>query len=116
MLKAIGGYPKDQQLLIKVDFVFKSLDVDSLEEVDNLLSYFLKSDSTVIARNDATAAIKKYTKERKLSHDAKMGADSLTDLKSIRCHKQKLLRDYWTRMETVLDEKSSRTWKVTTFI
>jgi hypothetical protein len=101
--------PVEAQKIVLLDSIFKALDVNSIEDIDLLLSFFV-TDDALIASHEAMAAIKQYTGSKKL--DLVTTSEVPSELEVGGSQKQKLLKDYWSRMETILDEKSSRTWNV----
>jgi hypothetical protein len=103
---------------VLLDAIFKALDVNIVDDVETLLSYFVANDSnTLIAPYEVMNAIKKYSRAKKVGLEKAIESTtgvSSRDKDITNASKQKLLKEHWKNMETVLDEKSSRTWNVTT--
>ncbi|KAI8905824.1 sperm tail-domain-containing protein [Gorgonomyces haynaldii] len=123
--KLLAPLHKDEQSLMRLDSIFKALAVETIDDIERLTSYFVqetisKDEVKLIHPDNVVKSIRKFVDDSR-GHKSKRkdtdedqfvekesNAKQETEENSTRI--KKLQKQYWTRIQDVISDKSYRTW------
>ncbi|KAJ3168017.1 hypothetical protein HDU88_001965 [Geranomyces variabilis] len=134
--KLLSPLHSSEQSLMRLDSIFKALGVESMDDIEALMTYFFKpvraEDGTeemeLINPNDVVGAVRRFLDDKKAGKSAGPAQseipaaddddDSLGGSEpeeeenpaATKVSRSQALRDYWHRMATVIDDDQHRVW------
>eukprot|EP01084_Bolivina_argentea_P185339 319599_1 len=113
----------DQQLLLQCDSILKSLGIEDIEDLEELISLFIINDKLLIESYQTITIIKKYVSNRDHGHGTKhtdIGSatnfsvqHALTSASKEKQERRKRKdKEYWKQLQNVLPNKQVKTWEL----
>eukprot|EP00762_Andalucia_godoyi_P005764 ANDGO_06495.mRNA.1 Dynein regulatory complex protein 1 len=109
--------PEDERKMIRVDSILKSLGVESQQEVESMLPYFVKAAygedpnrAQIISREDVVRAVRAFVEDQQ--RQAARMASTVTVSLEEKAEKKRRDRErsFWERLSTAIPENRLRLW------
>jgi dynein regulatory complex protein 1 len=113
----IGSLPQEEQDLVKVDSILKSLGVETQAEVEAMLPYFTKAQhgedpnrAPLISPEDTVRAIRAYVEDQQRQAARQASAVTMTMEEKAEKKRRDREREFWERLARVIPDQKARLW------
>ncbi|KAI8917106.1 sperm tail-domain-containing protein [Powellomyces hirtus] len=137
--KLLSPLHTSEQSLMRLDSIFKALGVESMDDIETLMTYFFKQSKSedgseemeLIGPNDVVPAVRRFLDDKKAGKSSGINPAAIgmvdDDVESIdsevesepeveqnpattRASRSQSLREYWHRMANVINDDQHRVW------